>query len=97
MIYGATYMYLGTVNVAPFGKAPKLVNTFEVLKQMLENTTHSIVWIITTDQMRGFREQVGTYNLGKYIAYEMPYFVTNRNYPDKGRRMKLVIMKGKPE
>ena len=91
-------MYFGGLttakNYASFGGKPIIHNEFQRVKEMLEATPHTLIFIITTNQWEAWKETVKTYNLEQFEIFEMPYFVTNPNTPEYGRRLRLVILKG---
>lgn len=84
--------------------AQKRLNEFKCLKETLENTDHTFIFIITKDQWPGWTKMFEEYGYKEYLVYEMPYFVHNFNYTvargyyehnGGGRRLRLVILKGK--
>jgi hypothetical protein len=70
------------------------VNAFELIKTQLETTEDLMVFILTKEQWPSWTEKFNKY-FKDYLYYEMPYFVTNRNYRRRGRRLRMVILKGK--
>ena len=86
-----------------------LVDEFKCIADMLEATPHTLVFIITKAQWEQWQSISTKYGWSKYIHYEMPYFVSNRNYPmemynsplgkkptynESTRKLRLVILKG---
>jgi hypothetical protein len=73
------------------------VNEWQMLRETLENSQHSFVFIITKNQWANWEAKRDTYKLDEFTAFEMPYFVSNRRYPTEmyGRKLRLVILKGK--
>ena len=105
MIHTVVYTYAHEgliVSGGPYGKpgGPTVkINTWLAVRKVLENTGDHILWVVTTEQLPGFLDMVKKYNLDKYIVVGhrdiMNSGTTNRNYPDRGRRLKVFIMKGK--
>jgi len=52
------------------------------------------VFIITNEQQEQWDEWITTQKLNDLIIYEMPNYVSNCNYPDMGRRLKLYVLSG---
>lgn len=70
-------------------------NDFIHLRDHLKNTDDQFVFIITKAQWTRWNERLDNYDLRQFIHYEMPYFVSNRRYPESPRKLRLVILKGK--
>lgn len=69
----------------------------DVLHEMLRTTNHYLVWILTKDQWAGFKDYIKESDLEQFVYFDMGKFVTNHNYRDLGRRLRLVIMQGQGE
>lgn len=88
----ATYRKTGAY---PAKSETSLGNDFLCLRERLSKSTDTFVFIITKLQWEKWRERVEEYKLYDFLHYEMPYFVSNRRYPDYGRKLRLVVLKGK--
>ena len=84
----------GQVATGMFGGGDR-VDAPAAIREMMEETHHSLVWIITTTQWDNFQSFLERNDLKQYVTYEMPYFVSNQNHGIGERRLKLVLMKGK--
>jgi hypothetical protein len=80
-------------------KPPIFANDFQCLANMLKNTKHHFVFIITRNQWPTWQRYCARFGYDKYTHFEMPYFVSNPNYIDPNsypepRRLRLVVLKG---
>lgn len=84
---------------------PKDFNPWKELQALMAQTHDTVIWIVTTDQLFGFMEKTRQYKLQQYFVVDhrdlmdkakgaIPQGTTNRNYPDRPRRLKVFIMKG---
>ena len=91
-------MYYGGLNESKnfgaFGSRISLINEYQCLKEMLEATPHTLMFIITIEQWPSWMEKVKEYDLERFEIFRMPSFVTNPNSIPLGRRLRLVILKG---
>ena len=98
MHYNMYFAGMGNTNLGGDGQLgrprSRMVSSWEMFRQMLENTPHTFAFIITVDQWEQWEQRILQHNLKQYEIFEMPYFVTNRNHPT-ARRLRLVILKGK--
>lgn len=80
------------------GSPKKVANTWLAVKKVLENTGDHILWIVTNEQLTGFKNMLEKYDLNKFVVVGhrdiMTTGTTNRNYMDRPRRLKVFIMKG---
>lgn len=102
MIYDATFAYQNeemlvnreVTDVYKWAAIRDQVDTFAVIKSFLD--THPddhVLWTITTEQEERWRAAMKKYDMLKFKVFETP-FVTNKNYPERGRRIKAILMKG---
>lgn len=75
--------------------ATAITNHWATLQEHLEKSDDTFIFIITLRQWDQWETRKKDYELEKYVLFEMPYFVSNRRYPDSGRKLRLVILKGK--
>lgn len=73
------------------------INLKKDLAFLLQNTKDKYVVIVTKEQNHSFQTFLDKYNLRDCVEFEMKEMITNPNYPDMGRRLKLVILAGKGE
>jgi hypothetical protein len=71
------------------------VSPAAMFRELLENTSDYYAFIITVKQWDGWEDFLCQECLYEFLHYEMPYFVTNHRYPTEGRKLRLVILKGK--
>lgn len=72
-----------------------VVNDWRLLQMNLETHNDYYIFIITQAQWDGWEQISNKYGLQKYSFFTMPYFVSNRRYPYDGRKLRLVILRGK--
>lgn len=91
----------GSTITTNWGEKPKkYINAWDLLKGLLTHTDDHVVWIITTDQLPSYLAQIKQHDLEKYLVVDQrdkdgkPQGTTNRNYPERPRRLKVFIMKG---
>jgi hypothetical protein len=96
----ATYQinFCQMFNLNSIGVLPsKQVAPYQMFKEVLENTPHTFIFIITIVQWEGWKIKCKEYGWDKFVVFEMPEFVRNPRYrpPDYPEpRLKLVVMKG---
>jgi hypothetical protein len=97
----------------PFAPTPSnphdVVDEFRCITEMMQNSSHMLIFILTSSMWALWRLTAEKYGWDKFTHYEMPYFVSNRNYPansstfsrgdkpiynENTRRLRLVILKG---
>jgi hypothetical protein len=71
------------------------VSPAAMFRELLENTSDYYAFIITIAQWDSWEDFLCQECLYEFLHYEMPYFVTNHRYQDQGRKLRLVILKGK--
>jgi hypothetical protein len=81
-------------NIKPWGEEPRFVSPLPTLTEMLEKTQHKVVFIITPEQEDSWNVVYRKYHWQRFLHFEMPNFVHNVNYPDRGRRLKVIVLKG---
>jgi hypothetical protein len=75
----------------------KPVDPYQMLTEVLKNTPHTFIFVISRTQWEGWRERCVQYGWDKFVVFEMPEFVRNPRYrpPDYPEpRLKLIVMKG---
>ena len=91
-------MYYGGLNESrnfgAFGSRADLINEYQCLKEMLEATSHTLIFILTIEQWEAWTEKMKKYDLERFVIFKMSNFVTNPNSIPLGRRLRLVILKG---
>ena len=65
----------------------------DAMEWKLETSNDFFVCIITKQQWPKW--EAASTKLKEYIHYKMPYFVSNPRYPTEGRKLCLIILKGK--
>jgi hypothetical protein len=93
----ATYQvnYSQLYNLSYIGS--KQVEPHQMFKEVLENTPHTFIFVITRQQWLGWKERCRENGWDKFVVFEMPEFIRNPRYrpPDYPEpRLKLVVMKG---
>ena|SRR5258706_7568587 len=95
-VYQIYYASLPTyTNLGSFGITDTLVNNLEMFLEVLRNTPHTFIMILTRPQWNETWLPHNQKKLKEYQIFEMPYFVSNRNHVLDGRKLRLVILKGK--
>jgi hypothetical protein len=104
MIHTIVYAYAtsATALTSPYHsdpgyKGPKTFDVLATVRNVLEKTHDTFIWIVTTDQLDGFMQKVQKYKLDKYLVVRHDkegQGTTNRNYPHHPKRLKVFIMKG---
>lgn len=86
-------------NYSPTWNSPQSdwINLKEDLAFLLQHTKDKYVVIVTKEQNHQFQTFLDKYNLRDCVEFEMKEMITNANYPDMGRRLKLAILAGKGE
>jgi hypothetical protein len=79
------------------GKEIPQINDHEKFAKLLTIVNDRFVFIITKAQYEKWNRFIEQYKLKEFIEYEMPDFVSNRRYPTSGRKLRLIILKGKGE
>lgn len=83
-------------NMGTLGTKPRIINDFKRLKFLLEHTNHIFTVILIPDQ-HATKALYEKYGIMDYVIHKTERPLTNHNYPDKGRRLELFILKGKGE
>lgn len=109
MIHVITYysMY-PSVTLSRFGETPRVVNPWEAIKDALEYTDDVFIFVVASNQLGdrvnpGLARDLFNYKLEEYLIVDhrttgnVVRGITNRNYPDDLRRLKLFVLKGKGE
>ena len=95
----AELRYMGGFNGGP----RRSVNEWELLKDLLEHTDDTVVYIITRAQMPDFNRYIKKYGLEQYLILDhrdqkgKEQGSANWNYHGDPRKLKLMVLKGKGE
>lgn len=76
-------------------KPPYISNDFVDFKTLLETTQDYFVFILTTEQFSLWKEMEKKYGYAEYLHFMQSGWSVNENYPYKGARLKLFVLKGK--
>jgi hypothetical protein len=95
----ATYQmqYNHMYSFSKIGQDSKEVDPYCMFREVLENTPHTFIFVISLPQWEGWKSRCKEYGLDKFVVFEMPKFVRNPRYrpPDYPEpRLKLIVMKG---
>jgi hypothetical protein len=99
MIYHVTFQNMpGTVNIAGLGKTPEYVSPWLVLRDLLETTGDTVIFVLARFQLDDFMRTIRARGLEKFCVVKMDteygLGVTNRNYSDDPAKLKVFVMKG---
>lgn len=98
MIYNPTFVNMQEkINIASLGAA-HYVNPWEVIRDHLREGDDTFIWTVTISQLPTFMDYVRKYGLEQFLIVRMDkdgQGVTNRNYMNQPKKLKVFVMKGK--
>jgi hypothetical protein len=67
----------------------------KMFRHVLENSPDYYIFITTTAQEGSFNRFLEQGDLKEFLFFDMGKYITNGNYPEQGRKLKLTIFKGR--
>lgn len=98
-LFGAHARIYASAGNVP-GNSPNDAKPYDLIRQLMELSQDTVVFVITPDQLNTFLKYMEKYDLEKYLVVDHRGAndgAANRNYAPYNIRLKMFILKGQGE